>query len=156
MRRIVLIPPYVWLSLLFLLPFTIVFKISLSDYAISVPPYMPTIDWRDGIDGVLAALREFDFENYWWLLDDELYWRAYISSLRIAFVSTFLALCIGYPMAYAMARAPQRWRATLMMLVILPFWTSFLIRIYAWIGILSNEGLLMSALKSIGFIGDDQ
>ena len=156
MRKTALILPYLWLLLFFLLPFGIVFKISLSDYAISVPPYTPTIDWRDGLGAIWAAIREFDFENYQWLLDDELYWRAYVSSLKIAVVSTFIALCIGYPMAYAMARAPLRWQATLMMLVILPFWTSFLIRIYAWVGILSNEGLLMGLLNSIGFISDDR
>ena len=142
-------PPYLWLLLLFLLPFAIVFKISLSDYALSIPPYTPVF----GKDDLWGSLRALDFENFQWLLDDPLYYRAYLSSLWIAFCSTCIALGIGYPMAYAMARAPRRWRPTLVMLVILPFWTSFLIRIYAWIGILSNEGFLALILSSLGLGG---
>ena len=149
MRGSVVIPPYLWLLLLFLLPFAIVFKISLSDYALSIPPYTPVF----GKDDLWVSLRALDFENFQWLLDDPLYYRAYLSSLWIAFCSTCIALGIGYPMAYAMARAPRQWRPTLVMLVILPFWTSFLIRIYAWIGILSNEGFLALILSSLGLGG---
>ncbi len=149
MKRIVLWPPYVWLLILFLLPFALVFKIALSDMAIAIPPYTPTFDLTDpGSWG--ATIAAFDFENFQWLLDDALYYTAYLSSLRIAFFSTVLALLIGYPMAYAMARAPVQWRPVLMMLVILPFWSSFLIRIYAWIGILSNEGFLNMVLGWVG------
>ncbi len=148
-KRVVLWPPYVWLLILFLLPFALVFKIALSDYAIAIPPYTPTFDFTDPASWG-ATLRALDFENFQWLVDDKLYFTAYMSSLRIAFVSTFLALMIGYPMAYAMARAPQQWRGLLMMLVILPFWSSFLIRIYAWIGILSNEGFLNMVLGWMG------
>jgi len=149
MKRIVVWPPYIWLLVLFLLPFALVFKIALSDYAIAIPPYTPTFDIADPASWG-ATLRAFDFENFQWLLDDKLYYTAYMSSLRIAFISTVLALLIGYPMAYAMARAPQQWRGLLMMLVILPFWSSFLIRIYAWIGILSNEGFLNMVLGWVG------
>jgi len=135
-RRFILIAvPYAWLLALFLIPFIIVFKISLSDLALSIPPYSPTAK-----DGISAMFKAFDLENFIFLASDDLYWRAYLSSLKIALISTILAVLVGYPMAYGMARAPEEWRPTLMMLVILPFWTSFLIRVYAWGGILSNEG----------------
>ncbi len=150
MRRFFLIAvPYAWLLALFLIPFFIVFKISLSDLALSIPPYTPTM--KDGIVNMFAA---FDFENFAFLASDDLYWKAYLSSLQIAFISTVLALLVSYPMAYGMARAPEEWRPTLMMLVILPFWTSFLIRVYAWVGILSNEGLLNQFLLWTGIISE--
>lgn len=152
MRRFTLIAiPYLWLLALFLVPFVIVFKISLSDVALARPPYTPHFDWAAGI---WAFLSELDFENFVWLTQDDLYWKAYLSSLKIAVISTLLTLLVGYPMAYAMARAPQEWRATLMMLVILPFWTSFLIRVYAWMGILSNEGFLNQFLLWTGIISE--
>ncbi|OIQ34264.1 MAG: putrescine/spermidine ABC transporter permease [Roseobacter sp. MedPE-SWchi] len=152
MRRFALIAvPYLWLLALFLVPFAIVFKISLSEYAISIPPYVPKFDWATGIGAFLA---ELDFDNFVFLTEDALYWKAYLSSLKIAFFSTLMTLLVGYPMAYAMARAPQEWRATLMMLVILPFWTSFLIRVYAWMGILSNEGFLNQFLMWTGVISE--
>lgn len=150
MRRGVLIAvPYMWLLALFLVPFAIVFKISLSDAAISIPPYAPTM--KDGLAALIAGL---DFENFVFLTEDDLYWKAYLSSLQIAAISTFITLLVGYPMAYAMARAPEQWRATLMMLVILPFWTSFLIRVYAWVGILSTEGFLNQFLLWTGLINE--
>ncbi len=150
MRRFTLIAvPYVWLLVLFMVPFLIVFKISLSDAALAIPPYAPTMR-----DGLATLLSELDFENFVFLTQDDLYWKAYLSSLRIAVLSTFLTLLVGYPIAYGMARAPDEWRATLMMLVILPFWTSFLIRVYAWMGILSNEGLLNQFLIWLGLISD--
>ncbi|MEQ3673283.1 ABC transporter permease subunit [Pseudophaeobacter sp.] len=152
MRRFTLIAvPYLWLLALFLVPFVIVFKISLSDVALARPPYTPHFDWATGI---WAFLSELDFENFAWLTQDDLYWKAYLSSLKIALISTTLTLLVGYPMAYAMARAPEEWRATLMMLVILPFWTSFLIRVYAWMGILSNEGFLNQFLLWTGVISE--
>lgn len=152
MRRFTLISvPYLWLLALFLVPFVIVFKISLSDVALARPPYTPHFDWATGI---WAFLSELDFENFAWLTQDDLYWKAYLSSLKIALISTTLTLLVGYPMAYAMARAPEEWRATLMMLVILPFWTSFLIRVYAWMGILSNEGFLNQFLLWTGVISE--
>ncbi|MAY86122.1 MAG: putrescine/spermidine ABC transporter permease [Pseudooceanicola sp.] len=150
MRRLVLIlVPYAWLLALFLVPFIIVVKISLSDVALARPPYLPQFDWAEGIG---AFLSELDFENFVFLTTDSLYWKAYLSSLTIALVSTLITLCIGYPIAYGMARAPEEWRPTLMMLIILPFWTSFLIRVYAWMGILSSEGFLNQFLLWIGVI----
>lgn len=147
-RRLALIAvPYAWLLALFLVPFFIVFKISLSDLALAIPPYTPTM--KEGLGQMLSA---FDFENFVFLTTDDLYWKAYLSSLQIALISTVLALLVGYPMAYGMARAPEEWRPTLMMLVILPFWTSFLIRVYAWVGILSNEGFLNQFLLWTGII----
>ena len=150
MRKYALIlVPYLWLLALFLIPFVIVLKISLSDAALARPPYMPQFSWADGI---FAFLSELDFENFTFLTTDDLYWKAYLSSVKIAVVSTVFTLLIGYPIAYAMARAPEEWRATLMLLVILPFWTSFLIRVYAWMGILSQEGFLNQFLLWTGII----
>lgn len=150
MRRFLLIAiPYLWLLALFLVPFAIVLKISLSDIALARPPYLPQFDWAEGIGAFVAQL---DFENFLFLTTDSLYWKAYLSSLRIAVISTILTLLIGYPIAYGMARAPQEWRPTLLMMVILPFWTSFLIRVYAWMGILSQEGFLNQFLLWAGVI----
>ncbi|MGB5559740.1 MAG: ABC transporter permease subunit [Paracoccaceae bacterium] len=150
-RRLFLIAtPYVWLLALFLIPFLIVFKISLSDTAIAIPPYTPTLDLAAGWDGIKAFFSELDIENFVFLTEDSLYWKAYLSSLQIAGISTFLTLLVGYPIAYGMAQSSDSWRPTLMMLVILPFWTSFLIRVYSWIGILSNEGFLNQFLQWIG------
>lgn len=146
----VIAAPYFWLAVFFLIPFFIVFKISLSDSVRAMPPYVPTLDF--------SALGDFfsklDFENYAFIFSDPLYVNAYFSSLKIAGISTILTLLIAYPIAYAMARAPREWRPTLMMLVILPFWTSFLIRVYAWIGILKKEGLLNAFLMNIGLINE--
>lgn len=152
MKRLLIAVPYLWLLALFLVPFLIVLKISLSDTALARPPYFPQWHLEDGFNALMAYLREFDLENFWFLTTDDLYWKAYLSSLRIALVATFFTLLVGFPIAYGMARAPQEWRPTLMMLVILPFWTSFLIRVYAWIGILSGEGYLNQFLLWIGVI----
>ena len=152
--RLLILIPFVWLLVLFLAPFLIVLKISLSDYAVSRPPYAPTFDPAEGWEGLKAFFGALDFENYSWIAEDALYLNAYLSSLKIAAISTLIALVVGYAMAYALARAPQRWRGVLVMLVILPFWTSFLIRVYAWIGILKTEGLLNLALQSIGVISE--
>ena len=141
-RALLIFVPYSWLIFFFLIPFVIVLKISLSDYAISIPPYTPQLDLSAGWAGITDFFGNLDFENFSFLASDALYYTAYLSSLKIALISTFLTLLVGYPIAYGMAQAPDEWRPTLMMLVILPFWTSFLIRIYAWIGILSNEGFL--------------
>ncbi|MBX3572555.1 MAG: ABC transporter permease subunit [Mesorhizobium sp.] len=150
--RLVIIIPYAWLLILFLVPFLIVFKISLSQTAIAMPPYSPTFDLSAGITGLWESFREFSFDNYLWLTDDPLYVNAYVSSVVIAAISTFFALLIGFPIAYGMARAPATVRPLLLMLVILPFWTSFLIRVYAWIGILKPEGLLNQFLIWTGII----
>ena len=155
MRRFTLIAvPYAWLLVLFLVPFVIVFKISLSDTALAIPPYTPTLDFSSGWAGIQAFFAGLDFENFTFLTTDDLYWKAYLSSLQIAAISTVLTLLVGYPIAYAMAQSPDEWRPTLMMLVILPFWTSFLIRVYAWMGILSNEGFLNQFLIWTGVISE--
>jgi len=155
MRRFALIAlPYAWLLALFLVPFGIVLKISLSDIALAIPPYTPTLDPGAGWAGLKAFLSQLDFENFVFLTSDDLYWKAYLSSLQIAFIATFLTLLVGYPIAYGMANAPDHWRPTLMMLVILPFWTSFLIRVYSWMGILSTEGYLNQLLIGMGLISE--
>lgn len=152
-RWLVVAVPYLWSLVFFLVPFLIVVKISLSDTAIAMPPYLPTFEGFGAIGEFLSGL---DLENYVFLTEDPLYIRAYLSSLQIAFFSTLMLLLIGYPVAYAMARAPKSIRPMLVMLVILPFWTSFLIRVYAWIGILKPEGLLTVALQGLGILGPDE
>ncbi|TCT12031.1 putrescine transport system permease protein [Tepidamorphus gemmatus] len=151
-KGLVVLVPYLWLLAFFLAPFLIVLKISLSQTAIAMPPYVPVFDLAEGLSGLWESIRQLSFDNYVFLTTDDLYIRSYLSSLWIAGVSTALLLAIGYPIAYGMARAPRAWRPTLVMLVILPFWTSFLIRVYAWIGILSREGLLNSFLSWLGLI----
>ena len=153
-RWLVVFVPYAWLFILFLIPFVIVVKISLSTAVQAQPPYTPVFDLAGGIDGIIASFRELSFDSYIWLSEDSLYLRAYLSSLWIALVSTVLILIVGYPIAYGMARAPKAWQPTLVMLVILPFWTSFLIRVYSWIGILKKEGLLNQFLLWVGVIDD--
>lgn len=150
--RLVIIVPYLWLLFFFFIPFIIVFKISLSQSAIAMPPYTPVLDFTDGISGFFAGFRELSFDNYVWLTQDALYFKAYVTSVIIAAVSTILTLLVGFPIAYGMARAPATIRPTLLMLVILPFWTSFLIRVYAWIGILKPEGLLNQLLLSLHIV----
>jgi putrescine transport system permease protein len=140
--------PYLWLIIFFLIPFLIVFKISLSETAIQMPPYNPVFDGQDTV----GKLKSLSFSNYIWLTEDPLYYRAYLSSIFIAGSATLLTLLVAYPLAYGMARAPATLRPTLLMLVILPFWTSFLIRVYAWIGILKPEGLLNQLLMYLGVI----
>ncbi|MHA7850313.1 ABC transporter permease subunit [Roseovarius sp.] len=155
MRRAGLIlVPYLWLLALFLVPFIIVLKISLSDIALAIPPYTPTLDLSEGWAGIKAFFGALDFENFWFLTTDDLYWKAYLSSVQIAAIATLLTLLVGYPIAYGMANAPDHWRPTLMLLVILPFWTSFLIRVYSWMGILSNEGYLNQFLLWTGLISE--
>ncbi|MBC8130880.1 MAG: ABC transporter permease subunit, partial [Rhizobiaceae bacterium] len=150
-RSVVVGVPYLWLGVFFLLPFLIVLKISLSETAIAQPPYVPVFVF-DSFAGFMQAFRQLDFGSYAWILDDPLYLNSYLSSLRIAAISTALALLLGYPFAYGMAKAPPSIRPILVMLTILPFWTSFLIRVYAWIGILKNEGLLNQFLMWTGLI----
>lgn len=145
--------PFLWLGVFFLFPFLLVAKLSLSDTALAIPPYTPRIDWSQGLAGIQAFLRGLDFETYARLPTDRLYVVAYLSSLRFAAIATFILLLLGYPLAYAMARCRPSLRQALLMAVILPFWTSFLIRVYALIGILKPEGLLNSALHAIGLPG---
>jgi len=146
--------PLLWLLLFFLTPFLIVLKISLSDMATAMPPYAPAYEAGSGLLGVWAMIQAMDFENFIWLLDDNIYWLSYLSSLKIAFFSTLFTLLLGYPIAYGLARSPEKWRGFLVLLVILPFWTSFLIRVYAWIGILKGEGFLNHFLLWLGVIDD--
>jgi putrescine transport system permease protein len=129
-------------------------EISFSTSEIAQPPYVPALEWADGVSGWWEKLQDLTTDNYRRLVEDSIYIRSYLSSILIAAISTFLMLLVGYPLAYGMARAPRSWRTTLLMLVILPFWTSFLIRVYAWIGILSEEGLLNTALLWLGIIDE--
>lgn len=152
--RLVIIVPYAWLLFFFLIPFVIVFRISLSTTAIAQPPYEPVFRLADGFAGIIDNIRQLSFDNFVWLTEDALYINAYLSSLKIAGISTLLTLLIAYPIAYGMAQAPRTWRPTLLMLVILPFWTSFLIRVYAWIAILKPEGMLNQLLISTGLINE--
>ncbi len=144
--------PYLWLLIFFLAPFAIVLRISFSEIAVAMPPYLPVFDLGKGIEALWQNMRKFSFDNYIFLTEDSLYWKSYLSSLQIAVLSTLLTLLIGYPLAYGIARSPRGIRPLLLMLVILPFWTSFLIRVYAWIGILKKEGLLNQLLLSTGII----
>ena len=142
-RALVVALPYAWLALFFLVPFAIVFKISVADQAMGIPPYTPLFS-----DGHLQA----SAENYRFLLSDSLYSRAYGNAIWFAAWATFGCLLIGYPLAYGIVRAPAKWRNALLLLVILPFWTSFLIRVYAWIGLLKSNGLINNALMATGLI----
>lgn len=142
--------PYLWLAVFFAFPFALVAKLSLSDTALAIPPYAPRIDWSAGAGGVEAFLRGLDLETYARLTQDRLYVAAYLSSLKFAAIATAILLAIGYPIAYGISRFPPAARSALVMAVILPFWTSFLIRIYAWIAILKPAGLLNAALGAVG------
>jgi putrescine transport system permease protein len=146
-RWAVISVPYLWLLIFFAIPFLIVLKISFSRLAIAMPPYTPVMEYIDN-----AVTMRLNLSNYVALFTDSQYVQAYLSSIQIAAVSTLLALLIGYPIAYAIARLPPATRNIAMMLVILPSWTSFLIRVYAWIGILKNNGLLNNLLMKLGVI----
>jgi putrescine transport system permease protein len=146
-QRLVVGIPLVWLILLFLLPFLIVLKLSFSETRLAIPPYAPLLEWLNGLPH--PALH---FSNYTFLFTDPLYISAYLYSLRVAAVSTLLCLLLGYPMAYVIARATSAWRSVLLMLVVLPFWTSFLLRVYAWIGLLKHNGVINNLLMYLGII----
>lgn len=140
--------PWFWLALFFVLPFCFVLKISLSEAALAQPPYL---NWVREMDNGLVTIK-LNFDSYLRMLEDPLYIFALWGSIKIAVISTLLCLIIGYPMAYAITTAPENWRMPLLMLIVLPFWTSFLIRVYAWIGILKNNGLLNQVLMASGLI----
>jgi putrescine transport system permease protein len=147
-RGIIIGTPYLWLLLFFLAPFAIVLKISLADPIVAQPPFTPFFDWSAGAgQRILATL-----DNYRFLLEDNLYLVSYLNSIKIALVSTALCLLLGFPMAYAIARTPQPWRNLLLLLVILPFWTSFLLRIYALMVMMGQHGLVNNLLLSLGVI----
>jgi putrescine transport system permease protein len=148
-RWAVISVPYVWLLVFFAIPFLIVLKISFSKLAIAMPPYTPVLEYVDN-----ALSLKLNLSNYIGLFTDSQYVQAYLSSIKIAAISTLLTLLIGYPMAYAIARMSPSARNIAMMLVILPSWTSFLIRVYAWIGILKPNGLLNDVLLKLHLISE--
>jgi putrescine transport system permease protein len=152
--RLVVILPYAWLAAFFLVPFLIVLKISLSQTALAQPPYVPLFDIAGGWQAVKDFFAALSFDNYRLLTSDSLYLGSYVRSLTIAALSTLMLLLAGFPIAYALARMPDRLRPVLVVLVILPFWTSFLIRVYAWMNILQREGLLNQALLALGIIDE--
>jgi putrescine transport system permease protein len=150
--RVAILAPYAWLIAFFLLPFLIVLKISFSQTAIAQPPYVPVFDLNAGWEGLKAFLAALSLDSYKSLFADSLYAWSYWKSIQVAGISTAILLLIAYPVAYALARAPRRWQGMLVLLVVLPFWTSFLIRVYAWINILQHDGLLNQALLGLRII----
>ncbi len=146
-RGLVVAVPLVWLVIFFLIPFLVVAKLSVSEPAIAMPPYLPIWAWKDG-----QLIITLSFGNFAYLFDDPLYINAYLSSLKIAFFSATIALFVGYPMAYYIARSPEPRRSLLLTLVILPFWTSFLLRVYAWQGFLRSNGIINNFLSWAGII----
>ena len=146
-RWLVLAPVWAWLLLFIAMPAGIVLALSFSQAAASVPPYDPLLSW-DGWRPVLHLLSD----NYQTLVEDDFYLNAALQSLLVASVSSVLCLLIGYPMALAIARAPERWRSLLLLLVMLPFWTGFLLRIVAWIGLLADDGWINSVLTGLGLV----
>src|ERR1700748_3867187 len=150
--RLAAIAPYLWMVLFFLVPFGFVLKISLSQTAIAQPPYVPVFDVTEGAAAIKAAFAALSLDNFRLLISDDLYVLSYLRSLVIATASTSILLLIGYPIAYGMARLPRRWQSVAMILVIVPFWTSFLIRIYAWINILQHDGLLNRILLALHLV----
>jgi putrescine transport system permease protein len=146
-RHLVIGLPFVWLFMFFILPFAIVLKISFAEAEVAIPPYTEIFSY---VDEQLQVL--LNMGNYLMLVGDDLYIAAYLGSLKMAFISTLLCLLIGYPMAYAIARAPKEMQTVYVLLIMMPTWTAILIRVYAWMGILSNNGLLNSALMGMGLI----
>jgi putrescine transport system permease protein len=149
-RTLVIAVPWFWLLLFFLVPFLIVLKISFAETRwLGSPPYTPLLEWVDN-----QVRFKLNVGNYLFLANESLYIDAFLSSLKVATVSTLCCLLIGYPMAYGIARTPSNWRNVLLMLVILPFWTSFLLRVYAWMGLLGNNGVFNNLLIAIGVIDE--
>ncbi|MGB3867282.1 MAG: ABC transporter permease [Xanthobacteraceae bacterium] len=152
--RLAAIVPYGWMVLFFLAPFGFVLKLSLSQTTIAQPPYLPVFDLGAGWDTLVAALAMLSLDNFRLLASDDLYLLAGLRSLTVAATATALLLLFGYPVAYAMSRLPRRWQPLAMMLVIVPFWTSFLIRVYAWINILQHDGLLNQVLLALHVVSE--
>ena len=150
--RIVVLLPYLWLALFFLAPFLIVLKISLSQAALAQPPYLPVFDLAAGWAGLKEFAAQLSADSFRLLASDIIYLLSYLKSLEVAAVSTAILVLIGYPVAYGIARAPRAWQPLLVMAVILPFWTSFLIRVYAWINILQRDGLFNEVLLRLHVI----
>jgi putrescine transport system permease protein len=151
-QQLVIAIPYAWLVVFFLVPFLIVLKISFSQSAIALPPYMPLLNITAGWQGIERFFAGLSFDNYRLLGSDLIYLLSYVKSLEIAAFSTLMLLVIGYPIAYGMARMPRRLQAILVVLVVLPFWTSFLIRIYAWMNILQRDGPLNQLLMVLHIV----
>jgi putrescine transport system permease protein len=151
-QKAVIAIPYVWLGIFFLVPFLIVLKISFAQSAIALPPYRPVLDLAAGWRGIVNFIDNQSLENYRLLGTDPLYVISYLKSLEIAAFSTLMLLIIGYPIAYGIARTPRRLQAILVVLVVLPFWTSFLIRIYAWMNILQRDGPLNQLLLALHLV----
>ncbi len=146
--RWALVTPYLWLLIFFLAPFVIILKISFADPLVALPPFTPLIDWvESGLDRLQVTL-----DNYLFVFQDRFYAIIYLSSIKIAAISAFFCLLLGYPVAYFIARQPRARRNLLLMGIILPFWISFLLRVYAWIGLLNNKGLINNFLIWIGLI----
>ena len=152
--RLVVLIPALWLAVFFVVPCLIVLKISLSQTAVAQPPYTPVFDFFAGWPGLKAFFAALSLDNYRLLGSDPLYVLSYVKSIEIAAFSTLILLVIGYPVAYAIARAPRRWQAVLVLLVVLPFWTSLLIRIYAWMNILQREGPLNDLLTALHLVSE--
>ncbi len=150
--RAIVLAPYLWLVVFFLAPFVIVFKISLSQSALAQPPYLPLFDYAAGWEGFKLFVAQLSADSFRLLSSDALYLFSYLKSLEVAAVSTAILLAVGYPIAYGMARAPRAWQPLLVMAVVLPFWTSFLIRVYAWINILQRDGLLNDVLMRLHLV----
>jgi putrescine transport system permease protein len=151
-RKLVVAVPYLWMAVFFLVPFLIVLKISFAHSAIALPPYRPVLDLASGWRGIETFLQNLSLDNYRLLGSDPIYLLSYVKSLEIAAFSTLLLLLIGYPIAYGIARTPRRLQAVLVVLVVLPFWTSFLIRIYAWMNILQRDGPLNQLLLALHIV----
>lgn len=147
LRKLAIIPPFAWLAVFLLVPFLLVLKISFADLRFGIPPYTPLATLEEGTLRISAY-----FSSYMLLLSDSLYIATYVSSVKMALVTTACCALIGYPMAYYIARATPRARNLMLLAVILPFWTSLLLRVYAWVGILRNDGLLNNALLALGII----
>ena len=145
----VIAPPYLWMLVFFALPFGYILKISLAESVIAMPPYSDIWSLTEGQFSWLGSL-----DNYRFLLEDDLYYLAYFNSVRLAAIATLLCLFVAYPMAFAIARMPEPYRSLCLLLVILPSWTSFLIRIYAWIGLLKNNGLINQMLLAVGLLDE--
>lgn len=153
-RRAVVGIPYAWLIVFLLVPFVIVLRIALSQTVLAQPPYSPVFDLSAGWQGLKDFFGALSFENFRLLFGDWLYLSSYLRSLTFALISTLILLAIGIPIAYGMARSPLRLQPILVIAVILPFWTAFLIRIYAWINILQRDGLFNDALLALGIIAE--
>ena len=147
-QSIIVAIPYVWLLIFFLIPFFIVLKISFAEYILASPPFSKLFQ----IAETGAMYMTLIFDNFLYLWEDDLYLRTYINSLEISVTSTILCLLIGYPIAYGIARSTPTAKKIMLLMVILPFWTSFLLRVYAWIGLLADQGTVNSFLIWLGVI----